>query len=121
MAQCARCFAPKSDLKPYRLDPRMDVCKGCTYELDKAVGFLEYHGWVCMNAAELKKIVKSVEERVRKEVLLGLHGQAELTPPTPPGNGSGEDETLTEAAEGPPPEVPEPEPLPSPGKARKHH
>ncbi len=46
MARCDMCFKEKIGLVPPI--PRLDakVCKGCFYEIDRVVGFLEHYGFV---------------------------------------------------------------------------
>ncbi|MBA7552322.1 hypothetical protein ES705_44880 [subsurface metagenome] len=46
MARCDMCFKEKISLVPpiSKLDAK--VCKGCFYEIDRVVGFLEHYGFV---------------------------------------------------------------------------
>jgi len=44
MARCDLCFKEKGQLQP--VAPKCDarVCKGCWYDVDRIVGFLEHYG-----------------------------------------------------------------------------
>lgn len=48
MARCDYCFREKGALQspiPGSLN-NAQVCKGCSYEIDKVIGFLAHYGWM---------------------------------------------------------------------------
>lgn len=45
MARCDLCFKEKIQLQPPIQKFPAKVCKGCFYDIDKIVGFLEHYGF----------------------------------------------------------------------------
>ncbi len=68
--RCDYCFRPKpvAPLMPDNATPV--VCKGCRYELDKAIGFLEHSGLVLQTTMDT--------------LVINTKGIVSETPPTPP-------------------------------------
>jgi len=59
--RCKMCFKEKSGLQPLRIDGRgtdNHVCKGCYYEIDKIIGFLEESGLSVVWPQESKDSLK---------------------------------------------------------------
>ena len=53
MARCDMCFKEKTPLQaPIRGIPTV-VCKGCFYEIDRVVGFLQHYGFTVSGQAAL--------------------------------------------------------------------
>lgn len=46
MARCDMCFKEKPGLQPPMPKFPSKVCKGCFYEIDRVVGFLQHYGFV---------------------------------------------------------------------------
>lgn len=44
MAQCGFCFRNKTPLQPPIPGISVVVCKACLYQIDRVLGFLQYHG-----------------------------------------------------------------------------
>lgn len=53
MARCDFCFREKPTLEPPIPKIPAKVCKACSYELDKAVGFFQHYGFVLMGQGSL--------------------------------------------------------------------
>ena len=45
MARCDMCFKEKSPLQPPVRGIPTSVCKGCFYEIDRVIGFLQHYGF----------------------------------------------------------------------------
>lgn len=44
MSRCDLCFKEKGQLQPVMPKSPAKVCKGCFYEIDRIIGFLEHYG-----------------------------------------------------------------------------
>lgn len=44
MSRCDLCFKEKGQLQPPTPKSPAKVCKGCFYEIDRIIGFLEHYG-----------------------------------------------------------------------------
>lgn len=53
MARCDMCFKEKTPVqRPVKGLPS-EVCKGCFYEIDRVIGFLEHYGFTVVGQAAL--------------------------------------------------------------------
>jgi len=46
MPRCNLCFKEKTSLQPPIRKFPAEVCKGCFYEIDRVIGFLEHYGFM---------------------------------------------------------------------------
>jgi len=70
MPRCDMCFKEKSSLQPPMPKFPGKVCKGCFYEIDRVVGFMEHYGvglTIQMQMAEKRKRTKSKSSPLKEE------------------------------------------------------
>jgi len=58
MALCDFCFRDKSPLQPIYPRTPVNVCKACSYQIDRVIGFLRHSGLTIVTQGEFTERVK---------------------------------------------------------------
>ncbi|MBA7708665.1 hypothetical protein ES703_117568 [subsurface metagenome] len=65
MPRCDMCFKEKASLQPPIPKFPAKVCKGCFYEIDRVVGFLEHYGVGLTIQMVMEKVTKATKRKSR--------------------------------------------------------
>jgi len=73
MPRCDMCFKEKASLQPPMPKFPGKVCKGCFYEIDRVVGFLDHYGFTVVGQTAFpepkrkKKVIKPEKSSISQE------------------------------------------------------